>query len=261
MYDVPAFIDFAIEKTGADSIYYVGHSMGTTMFFVAMSTHPELNSKIRLMSALAPIAYVEHMASPIAIIAPFCNQIEWVLRMFGANEFMPSNELMDLLGATICRENSPLQGLCSNVLFLIAGDNTDQLNKTSLPVILSHTPAGASVRSLVHYAQGVNSGLFRQYNFDKAKNLELYGQETPPLYDVSKITAPVALFWGQNDWLGQPSDVYRLAELLPNLVLKHRINHDKYNHLDFLWAMDNDKLLGKPVADFMSYFLDKPLKK
>jgi len=41
-----------------------------------MSQHPELNSKIRLMSALAPISYVEHMSSPIALIAPFCNEIE-----------------------------------------------------------------------------------------------------------------------------------------------------------------------------------------
>ena len=47
-----------------------------------MSQHPELNSKIRLMSALAPITYVEHMSSPIALIAPFCNQIEVLLDFY-----------------------------------------------------------------------------------------------------------------------------------------------------------------------------------
>jgi lysosomal acid lipase/cholesteryl ester hydrolase len=112
---------------------------------------------------------------------------------------------MDLLGATICRETSPIQGLCSNVLFLMAGYNADQLNTTALPVIMGHTPAGASVRSLVHYAQLVNTATFRKYNYGKATNLEIYGQETPPNYDISKITAPVALYWGQNDWMGAPS--------------------------------------------------------
>ena len=38
---------------------------------------------------------------------------------------------MDLLGATICKENSMIQGLCSNVLFLMAGYDADQLNTVS----------------------------------------------------------------------------------------------------------------------------------
>jgi len=59
--------------------------------------------------------------------------------------------------------------------------------------------------SLVHYAQGVNTGIFRMYNHGKERNLELYGQEEPPMYDFSKITAPVALYWGENDWLGPPA--------------------------------------------------------
>ncbi len=87
----------------------------------------------------------------------------------------------------------------------MAGYNADQLNTTALPVIMGHTPAGASVRSLVHYAQLVNTATFRKYNYGKATNLEIYGQETPPNYDISKITAPVALYWGQNDWMGAPS--------------------------------------------------------
>ena len=71
-----------------------------------------------------------------------------------------------------------------------------------LPVIMGHTPAGASVRSLVHYAQGVNSGEFRMYNHGKEGNLLYYGQEEPPKYDVSQITAPIALYWSDNDLLG-----------------------------------------------------------
>lgn len=250
-YDLPANFDYVLNVTGKPDLYYAGHSMGTTMFFVCMSVRPEYNSKIRLMNALAPVSYTEHMLSPIALIAPFANQIDWILSMLGAHEFLPSNDLMDFLGKTICHQDSPVQAICSNVLFLVMGYNVEQLNMTYLPVILGHTPAGASVRSLVHYAQGVNSGLFRQFNFGKEENLEKYGQETPPIYDVTKITAPVAFYWGENDWLGVKADVYRLAEQLPNLVRKYRVPHDKFNHLDFLWAIDSPTLLYKTLEDFM----------
>jgi len=51
----------------------------------------------------------------------------------------------------------------------------------------------------------VNSGGFRKYDYGPDKNLEVYGQEIPPEYDFTKITAPIALYWAQNDWLGVPS--------------------------------------------------------
>jgi len=254
VYDIPAVIDYTLAQTGQENLYYVGHSMGTTMFWIAMSERPEYNSKIRLMSALAPVSFVEHMISPIALLAPIANQLEDILNFLGAYEFLPSTALMEFLGATLCHQYSPIQAICSNVLFLVAGFNTDQLNTTMLPVILGHTPAGASAHTVVHYAQGVNSGLFRQFNHGKAKNLELYGRETPPEYDWTKITCPVALYWGENDWLGAKADTHRMAELVPTLVRKYRVNHNKYNHLDFLWAKDNDVLLNKPVMEFMKYF-------
>lgn len=254
-FDLPANFDYVLGLTGADGLYYAGHSMGTTMFFVCMSERPEYNSKIKLMSALAPVSFTQHMISPIALIAPFEQSLEWLLRMIGANEFLPSSEFMEFIGRTVCHSQSPIQAVCSNVLFLIMGYNFDQMDPELLPVLMGHMPAGSSARNLVHYAQGVNSGKFRKYDYGtKARNREAYGQDTPPDYDISKITAPVALYWGENDWLGVKSDVYRLAELLPNIQRKYRMAHDKFNHVDFLTAIDINPLLNKPLMDFMEYF-------
>jgi len=52
------------------------------------------------------------------------------------HEFAPSTEFMEFIGYTYCSDNSPIQALCSNVLFLAMGYNSDQLNTTILPVIL-----------------------------------------------------------------------------------------------------------------------------
>jgi len=75
-----------------------------------------------------------------------------------------------------------------------------------LPVILGHTPAGASTHTLIHFAQGINSGKFRQFDYGKKGNIKRYGQEEPPEYPLGNVSAPVALYWSQNDWLA-PKDV------------------------------------------------------
>lgn len=44
------------------------------------------------------------------------------------------------------------------------------------------------------------SGNFGQFDYGIVKNKRIYGQITPPNYNISLITAPVALFYGENDW-------------------------------------------------------------
>ena len=39
------------------------------------------------------------------------------------------------------------------------------------------------------------------YDFGKRENKEKYGQETPPIYDPAKVTAPVAAYYSENDWM------------------------------------------------------------
>ena len=76
--------------------------------------------------------------------------------------------------------------------------------QTLLPYVLGHTPAGASTRTVLHYAQLVNSGKFCKYDFGRQENMKRYGTPTPPEYDLSKVKTPVTLMWGENDWLADP---------------------------------------------------------
>lgn len=65
VYDLPAVLDYITAQTAEEKIFYAGHSMGTTMFFVMGSERPEYNSKIRAMFALAPIAFMDNMRSTL----------------------------------------------------------------------------------------------------------------------------------------------------------------------------------------------------
>lgn len=42
-------------------------------------------------------------------------------------------------------------------------------------------------------------GKFRKYDYGLLGNIAKYGQSFPPDYDLSKITSPVALYYGPND--------------------------------------------------------------
>jgi lysosomal acid lipase/cholesteryl ester hydrolase len=72
-----------------------------------------------------------------------------------------------------------------------------------LPVIMGHSPAGASAKQMIHFGQVTRSQRFRQYDYG-ALNLQMHGQLTPPLYDLSRISAPIYLYHSLNDWMATP---------------------------------------------------------
>lgn len=96
-YDMPAMINYILKTTNREKLIYVGHSLGGGAFFMSMigiyhhfwlyyiiqvfnfsfynSVHPELNSKIEMMIALAPAVSVVHLRSPLILAStPFIRQ-------------------------------------------------------------------------------------------------------------------------------------------------------------------------------------------
>lgn len=52
--------------------------------------------------------------------------------MIGLYEFLPHSDFMELAGMTLCRDESSFQDVCSNILFLIAGYDSQELNEVGL---------------------------------------------------------------------------------------------------------------------------------
>ncbi|PNF27545.1 Lipase 3 [Cryptotermes secundus] len=151
IYDLPAAIDYVLEQTSQPDLYYIGHSMGTTMFFVMTSTLTEYNSKIRLMTALAPIAYMAFVKSPISKFFGANPLTKPLVRMLGINEFLPNGKLTSSILGYVCSDGSIIQQVCSTALFALCGYNPQELNTVScasqlvdfakFPLILRRTNA------------------------------------------------------------------------------------------------------------------------
>lgn len=74
--DLPTEINFILGKTGYAKLHYVGHSQGTTAYFVMCALRPMMQQKVHTMNALAPIAYMSNLYSPfVRFIAPFSDAI------------------------------------------------------------------------------------------------------------------------------------------------------------------------------------------
>ncbi|KAL0848934.1 hypothetical protein ABMA28_013329 [Loxostege sticticalis] len=254
-YDLPAMIDYVIKETRVPKIHYVGFSQGTTTFWVMASTRPEYNDKILSMQAMAPVAYVGNAKSPLVkAIAPFTNSLERLFKILGTNEILPNGKVNELAGQSICLEEAMTQILCTNLLFLICGYNGEQLNSTMVPLIVGHTPAGASTRQIVHFGQLYNSKKFVQFDHGLISNKLKYGTFKPPAYDLHAIRAPIYLHYSDNDWLAAPQDVDRLSREIKTVVGKYRVPMAKFNHIDFVFAIDAKKLIYDRMINIMALF-------
>lgn len=64
-YDLPSTIDFIQKQTNVPKVHYIGHSQGSTAFFVMCSEQPQYADKVQLMQALSPTVYMRENRSPV----------------------------------------------------------------------------------------------------------------------------------------------------------------------------------------------------
>jgi hypothetical protein len=62
-----------------------------------------------------------------------------------------------------------------------------------------HFPVTTAVNDLIQFGQMYNSGKFQKFDYGRTKNLEVYGQEEPPEYDLGRVKVPAYLLYGKND--------------------------------------------------------------
>ncbi|KAK4872302.1 hypothetical protein RN001_016426 [Aquatica leii] len=255
VYDIPEFIDYILHETNQDSLYYIGHSQGTTVFYVMCSEKPEYNRKIKLSMNLAPTAYMKHLISPpVQTLARFESQLYILSKATGIYEILPTSSLFSAAAQELCNDYVFTQIMCVDFLFLIFGPNPKQINASLMPIVAGHTPAGASAKQLLHYAQLINSGTFRKWDGGVVENLLLYGSGYPPEYRLESITAPIYLYFSRNDFMSNETDVNRLKRRLPNVKRKILISDPDFNHIDYLYAKQAPKLLYRLLIKAMRTF-------
>nr|CAD7265973.1 unnamed protein product [Timema shepardi] len=243
LYDLSATINYILSVTGEKRLFYIGVSMGTTIFYVLTSSRPEYNSKIRAMFSLAPAAYFGTLRSPLFKFVKSRTSIFLkILSMFGSHGLLPRRRLTADIAEKYCGDGAQTQDQCTRLFALVTGEPLDKINKTAIPFYINHLISGTSEKTLAHYFQNIASEEFqlydykyggnvrnygmtkppkynlRLYDYKYGGNVMNYGMTKPPKYNLSLITAPVALHYSQDDQLVHPNGVKKLQEQLPNCI-------------------------------------------
>jgi len=233
-YDLPAVLSYILQVTGQKNLSYIGHSQGTIQAMAAFSTNQTLASVINIAVLLAPVAYVHHASGLLSLLGHL--DFDIVMAIFGFREFLPDATILQRLAPDICEW---VEWGCEDFLFLIVG-GSNNLNETRVEVYISETPAGTSVKNMVHWAQGIRAEVFQMYDYGLRENIIHYGQPTPPQYDLGNFKVPCALYYGGDDILADPTDITTLMSKLPKEVVMRSLFQPKFAHLDYTWGYDQD---------------------
>ena len=104
--------------------------------------------------------------------------------------------------------------------------------------------------TILHYGQNITNKCFHAYDwYDSQENLRRYGSTSPPLYRLSEVRVPVALFWSLKDTLSSKQDMETLVTELPRIVGCREVN---VGHLDYLWGSNVEGDIYHDVLNLLS---------
>lgn len=129
------------------------------------------------------------------------------------------------------------------------------------PAVYGHLLEPVSLLQVKHFCQQVLARNYQRYDFGALRNLLLYGQPEPPVYDMGRIELRPAgwlLVSADNDNLATRDSVEQLlAELRPGPA--GHIRAAGFAHLDLVAGVDNDVHVNLPILDYLEqdhYYLD-----
>lgn len=171
-----------------------------------LSEHPEFMDNIILYVGLAPVATPKNMTDSILQVLKSVH-IFSLLDNLGIHEFLP---YPGTIGGDLFYETCHLLGfICNTILTWFADESVDADNLARLPVMVAHEPGGTSCMDMEHWQQLLDTDkqVMRKYDYGSSMNMQVYGQPTPPDYDLSKVPGPIAFWSGVYDKVADPQDV------------------------------------------------------
>ena len=222
-HDLPAMIDYArtYDRVGAEraaglaeddsehKISFLGHSMGSTAFFVMMNEQPLYNCIITQSVLLAPVT---NISSAFGYPSRFLSMAKVSIGVANAFGLHSINLPKWLLGYS---------HVSAPILYALG---YHEMDPKMFRDIITFSPASTSTRNILHYLASKERDYFGNYNDTKS-------------YSLSAVNCPVEIYWSANDWASGKSDVDAIAAQLINARVRvNEVKAENFGHLDFMWS-------------------------
>lgn len=245
-HDIPDSISYILETTSQPSLSYIGFSQGTAQAFAALAIHPKLNDQVNVFIALAPAMSPAGLSNGIVdALVKASPQVLFLL--FGRRSILSSATMWQSI------LYPPLFTKVIDVaLSFLFNWKTLNISMSQKLAAYPHLYSFTSTKSVVHWFQIIRTQFFQMYDDDMQSQMLLpMGNKYTKVakYPTRNIKTPIVLVYGGSDSL---VDIEVMLRELPAQTVATEIPH--YEHLDFLWARDVDKLVFRHVFDALDSF-------
>eukprot|EP00347_Sterkiella_histriomuscorum_P003459 403364216 len=181
-YDLPSNLDYILSQTGASQVIYIGHSQGTTQWFLSNIENQDIHSKFKAFVGVAPVLYAQHMESFLVKTAQYTDLTN-IMRTFSDTVlYVPSiGKIGGYLTHFIPRT------VWHFVQLIVGYDDTIHVDLVQLPMMSFNDVGGTSTSNMAHWGQMIFSGKLAKFDRGRSGNLRAYNQTKPPLYDASVL--------------------------------------------------------------------------
>lgn len=253
--DLPAVIEYMRKTTLRHQIGYIGHSQGTTIMFMLLSRIKKYNDIIYPFIALAPVFRLDYAYPnlfPVNIIQ---------LKGLTAKVLMEKggkivNDKVGEIIEAVCIPKSVRNTLCVLALSLLnALIGFGPLNKLRSPIGYTGAYFTISAHQGAQYLQIARERRVQMADYGVDKNMKMYGQPRPPLYNAARITNKnIAIFASESDLYGDVKDIAILKGLLKVKPLyEQTVNDPEFAHIAFICGRSDlvAKYVNAPILKLL----------
>ncbi|KAK9870873.1 hypothetical protein WA026_009831 [Henosepilachna vigintioctopunctata] len=253
-----------IKTVNSKKVLLVGLELGTTAAFIYASEYPDLASEnLSGMVSMSPITVPSNAGYMLKAVYTFGFPYIWqpILDFFYHGEFPAS--IRAIRATDLCKKGGITLGrLCDAYFEIPIGLDLEQQDPETLPVIIAQNKDSEPVLNYQHMGQILSTKTFAKLDYGPKKNIALYGQDTPPVYNLSKIRVPQLFYLGLNDKFGTVSDASVTYQQFSTEYQNtfHVIDYQKFGLADFVQAKDINSLLHEELIKNVNELIAAKLK-
>ncbi|XP_050355918.1 lipase 1-like [Nymphalis io] len=257
-YDIPATIEYVLKYTREDKLNYIGYSQGAGTFFIMCSERPGYCDKANVFIGLAPAARQTNTKSVLyKMLLEGVRHLEWALTNTGLYELFAKGSISQEFLAFLCKFNATSEAICGTGESLVDSFHPGSITNQTLRVLFGHFPAGTSMHNIVRYSQSIRTSSFQKFDYGSARNLQIYGKKQPPNYNLSAVTVPSVVLYGNNDNLVDPKDIMWLIKQLPNVLEIKKVSDPLWNHFDHSYSQFTKQLIFPTINKYLLKYSQK----
>ena len=243
-YDLPAMIKFVRSKTGGKKMSYIGHSQGTTIFFMLAMHNPSLaEASFDHFVTLGTVPNIAHTDfTPIEIL----DKIYGILRSVGIFNTLSLTNSQRSAISSFCKI---AYGICGKAFdYGTAIRPSGRMDYKNIYSYLYYYPGGVSKNNLMHWSQihQMKKLVYYNPNFEKEKTAQAYNTNNLKKWKIKALIART-----DDDTFSSYQDVTDFYNMVENKQNVKILDLTNYDHWDCLGANSAVNDIFTPIISFL----------